>query len=1063
MAISLKNTGSYINLVNTFSIAIPGSPADGDRMFLFVTSKDYTQTLADPSGWTAIGSGYADGTDGGGAGSGSMWIHAWYRDWVSGDGAVSVSIGSDGGTAIIQLWTKGSGDVWDAPLAANAAWPSSVSQTVSASASVAVPDGSVVFGFIGFPDDRTSVTRPTDAIDVASGITWDGNYVESPAAHYYSSSAQTAAADLGHRFVTTGGTVTLRLSATIDIAETGAVKFVVQGLVVSNDLTILHGWKAPRTAETLLNGDVSWSTPSNALAVDSDVFDSAFASATIPVSGSTDVLKLTDLGLNVPTDATIIGIELAVWRYASDYGFVFDETVRLYKAGVIVGDNKADAGTWPAAENGFHYGGPTDLWGTTWTGAELNASGFGVGVQALNNSGAVVPVAYFGFATIRVHYTVAGLYGVAWDQTDNIEIVRPLAALNAVHVSMDPAKIDEEIYWPKSAGGDELAISGTAVAQWSLGLPLYYQSVYRAKLWTCIRVGSGSLQLVGGRIRLDGVWYEAFKSPYGAVSTTDQQWWCLEFVDIPNVAAVGSAPAFELSTRFPSGSGFLDAVYLEMFGSGQELAFDAPGESWTVAAGSYLQTPGGTTFLAARSRWVVSSPGAVALNEHTFTAPGAVWGVGADVSQSVKAAVSPRLRWRFGTLRFESAFIYVAAGLEWRFGGSSLTQDHEHTFSAPAAVWGVGADVVQTLSFDAPEESWGVGNSSLAFLQAVSFLSPSLEWRSPGEVPGGGSVPMLVAAGAPASVTFTSPSESWFVGSSVLDATIVFSAPGEVWGVGSGLLSAIAELSVEAPAEVWSIDEHSLEGIAETTFSAPGLGWSVALTLDAENNLAVTASGILWTFGAVVLEAEGELSVVAPGEVWSVAPVSFSAVSELSVEAPAEVWSVSLTLDAVSELVVDSPAEVWGVGSVVLSAIAELSGEAPVEVWSVGEHSLEGIAETTFSAPALGWWPAGSLEGSNVLAGSAPAEAWSVGSVALVSVAELLVSAPAERWRVGLGVWSAVGSLNVSAPVSVWNVSGVAIVGAQIGGPWSIRKHILLGTTKAPAVLVGNFLDESGD
>lgn len=65
-------------------------------------------------------------------------------------------------------------------------------------------------------------------------ITWNGNYVESPATHFSTTTGNDMAADLGHRFVTTGGaSVDFTGEATLSAAETGAALFVVQSVSVS--------------------------------------------------------------------------------------------------------------------------------------------------------------------------------------------------------------------------------------------------------------------------------------------------------------------------------------------------------------------------------------------------------------------------------------------------------------------------------------------------------------------------------------------------------------------------------------------------------------------------------------------------------------------------------------------------------------------------------------------------------------------------------------------------------------------------------------------------------------
>lgn len=105
------------------------------------------------------------------------------------------------------------------------------SQTVAASATVAVPSDGVVMGLIGICDDSATMTRPTNGIDDSGGlITWNGNYVESPVTHFNSTTGLDMSGDLGHRLVTTGATATLRMTGTISAAETGAGKWVVQGV-----------------------------------------------------------------------------------------------------------------------------------------------------------------------------------------------------------------------------------------------------------------------------------------------------------------------------------------------------------------------------------------------------------------------------------------------------------------------------------------------------------------------------------------------------------------------------------------------------------------------------------------------------------------------------------------------------------------------------------------------------------------------------------------------------------------------------------------------------------------
>lgn len=60
-------------------------------------------------------------------------------------------------------------------------------------------------------------------------------------------------------------------------------------------------------------------------------------------------------------------------------GVFTDYDVRLIKNGVPVGNNKSTLAAWGSTVN---YGGANDLWGITWTPAEINTSNFGARIGA---------------------------------------------------------------------------------------------------------------------------------------------------------------------------------------------------------------------------------------------------------------------------------------------------------------------------------------------------------------------------------------------------------------------------------------------------------------------------------------------------------------------------------------------------------------------------------------------------------------------------------------------------------------------------------------------------------
>lgn len=103
----------------------------------------------------------------------------------------------------------------------------------------------------------------------------------------------------------------------------------------------------------------------------------------------------------VVTNATGSGTLTNGYTYVS----VVDDEVRLLKASSVAGSDYARADEWPADYGWVTYGGKTDLWGTSWTPAEVN-SGFGVSIAALVGSGGK---AFIDAARVTVHYRVAGI------------------------------------------------------------------------------------------------------------------------------------------------------------------------------------------------------------------------------------------------------------------------------------------------------------------------------------------------------------------------------------------------------------------------------------------------------------------------------------------------------------------------------------------------------------------------------------------------------------------------------------------------------------------------------
>jgi hypothetical protein len=148
----------------------------------------------------------------------------------------------------------------------------------------------------------------------------------------------------------------------------------------------------------------TWTNPTRVTAD-----DNSFATLSIANGATGGTLDGTGFGFAIPTDATITGITVTVERYATVAGLLKDNSVQLLKAGSPVGSNKAGTTTWAAVSAGgkgtkITYGTSADLWGTTWTPADINAANFGLRFSA-KNGGASTTTANLDEIDITIDYS----------------------------------------------------------------------------------------------------------------------------------------------------------------------------------------------------------------------------------------------------------------------------------------------------------------------------------------------------------------------------------------------------------------------------------------------------------------------------------------------------------------------------------------------------------------------------------------------------------------------------------------------------------------------------------
>lgn len=144
-------------------------------------------------------------------------------------------------------------------------------------------------------------------------------------------------------------------------------------------------------------GTIAISSPSNAR-----VSDDSYATAALLLGQVSNYLKVTNLQLNIPTDCTVTGVVVNVERNATSLNGISDSSVRLVKGGSIVGDDKASGTTWTTADVVANYGSLVDMWGVTLTPSEVNATDFGI---VINAQASLAATANIDSVSVTVYYS----------------------------------------------------------------------------------------------------------------------------------------------------------------------------------------------------------------------------------------------------------------------------------------------------------------------------------------------------------------------------------------------------------------------------------------------------------------------------------------------------------------------------------------------------------------------------------------------------------------------------------------------------------------------------------
>lgn len=172
---------------------------------------------------------------------------------------------------------------------------------------------------------------------------------------------------------------------------------------VHYDLPVTDG---PKAASSAVNtgGTIGWANPNNAISSDNLRTTLSFTGSASTTVANFGYLDVTDFGFNIPSGVTIASIDanIEMVRTGGTTGEARTNTVQLLKAGVRTGTNKSVATNVSTVESVRSHGG--DLWGTTWTPAQINASNFGVSIRAVGSTATTNRVLEVDQVTITVNW-----------------------------------------------------------------------------------------------------------------------------------------------------------------------------------------------------------------------------------------------------------------------------------------------------------------------------------------------------------------------------------------------------------------------------------------------------------------------------------------------------------------------------------------------------------------------------------------------------------------------------------------------------------------------------------
>jgi hypothetical protein len=207
---------------------------------------------------------------------------------------------------------------------------------------------------------------------------------------------------LGAPFLAAAGTgcIVVEQGAPRKDAGSAAAAVADSGAVTDGSATcVLKSTEArPASSTSEQRSGADWAPHAQAAVIDGNNANCDLKGA----ASQSDTIVIGTFGLNVPAAAKVVGIEFKV-AHRSGAGVARDADIKLWLRGIPY----ADRGTsvpWDTTLEVVTYGGPTDSWGASLVGADVNDPTFALGVAAAVPNAGPADTAMLDGVTAKVFY-----------------------------------------------------------------------------------------------------------------------------------------------------------------------------------------------------------------------------------------------------------------------------------------------------------------------------------------------------------------------------------------------------------------------------------------------------------------------------------------------------------------------------------------------------------------------------------------------------------------------------------------------------------------------------------